>query len=336
VLPPLFVFFFRLVSLAEPKQKVNLLQFEEEEEIEMELGRGDEYSRSALEDEEGSYEDDLEEEEEEEDDEEDDDEEDEDDYTDTGGVSSDHSIPSRAYFGGRMDSGLAPAIANGTNLHPQHEISMQSSSSSPISPVEKQGLPAAAAFHLVKKRRKRSACHSWTSEARASEIVRHFAPDRTSAIFYLFRRIASGGMNKNLRIVPAKRNPPKYSCFFEELGMVSDPDNDSHYHVWAWPPVNSAASRFMATYVGSTELEGVELGGATSDEEEASSAGNVATTNKVSISLPVFWFLPFSFFAVLRFLCCVLTGHAYLYRAFHDINNNYAVMSFSVTADNLT
>lgn len=184
----------------------------------------------------------------------------------------------RAYFGGgRTVDFPAPSSAfNGTNHQPHHEISHAASSSPSNSPSLKHKVVPAA--FPIKKRKRRSACHSWTSESRAAEIVRQFAPDRTSAIFYLFRRIAGGGMNKNLRIVPAKRNPPKYSCFFEELGMVSDPDNDSHYHVWAFPPTNSAASRFMATYVGATELEGVELGGATSDEEDANSvaAGTVA------------------------------------------------------------
>jgi len=128
-----------------------------------------------------------------------------------------------------------------------------------------------------RKRRKKSACHRWTNEARAAEIVSQFARDRTSAIFYLFRRIATGGMNKNLRIVPAKRNPPKYSCYFEELGMIADPDNDSHYHVWAWPAPDSPASRFMSTYVGATELEGFELGGPTSDEDGEGAASGAGT-----------------------------------------------------------
>lgn len=181
----------------------------------------------------------------------------------------------RAYFGGRTVDFPAPS-ANGTNHQPHHEISLAASSSSASNSPSLKHKVVPAAFP-IKKRKRRSACHSWTNESRAAEIVRQFAPDRTSAIFYLFRRIAGGGMNKNLRIVPAKRNPPKYSCFFEELGMVSDPDNDSHYHVWAFPPINSAASRFMATYVGATELEGVELGGATSDEEDANSgAGTIA------------------------------------------------------------
>ena len=109
-------------------------------------------------------------------------------------------------------------------------------------------------------------------------------------------------MNKNLRIVPAKRNPPKYSCFFEELGMVSDPDNDSHYHLWAFPPTNSAASRFMATYVGATELEGVELGGATSDEEDANSgAGTIAKV--LVLCFPDVIFIFIFIFATFTLVC---------------------------------
>ncbi len=34
--------------------------------------------------------------------------------------------------------------------------------------------------------------------------------------------------------------------------MTSDPDNDAHYHVWAWPPLNSPARDFFNRLVANS------------------------------------------------------------------------------------